>query len=206
MIPKKLYVKKDSSERYLAIVRELYTKAIDSKLTEKFSAPFVLFCATSLEYFLNDIFINYSYKYFQDERQKRYAESLITLRLKVKLLIFIPIISGNKLQWNLDSSEYNTLNEIIRKRNKIAHGKDFFQGLETNLTDNYDGFSISLKDFKDDNPLLTTKKDCDRYLKAIESFIENIYEKIEKDELSNSSLTIPIIKKANKIEQIKLKK
>lgn len=154
---------------------------------------------------LNNIFINYANEFFPEKTQRKYAESFISLGLGIKLLTFLPIVSGNKYQWNLNSFEYKTLNEIIARRNKIAHGKDFFQGLKTSLTEN-NGFSISLKDLKNEDYLIITKKDCDRYLKAFENFFNKIYLLIEQDRLDSSDLIISITKRTEKSKKITLNK
>src|SRR5690606_12260626 len=122
MQPNSMYLKLDNSSQFLLITQELYEKAIDSKSGHLYSAPFVLFCATTLEYMLNNIMINYVNTHFGTNAPQTYAMSFINLSVGAKLITCLPIITGNKHQLNLNSFEYKTLRQIINKRNKIAHG------------------------------------------------------------------------------------
>ena len=73
------------------------------------------------------------------------------------------------------------------------------------MTEN-NGFSISLKDLKNEDYLIITKKDCDRYLKAFENFFNKIYLLIEQDRLDSSDLIISITKRTEKSKKITLNK
>ncbi|MBW8244257.1 hypothetical protein K1F50_15720 [Muricauda oceani] len=198
--PKKVYVKIDNSERYLKVAKELYDKAKHPEQAEIYYAPFVLFCATSVEYLLNDIFIEYSNRYFSGTDQKIYAESFMTLGLRAKLLTFLPIVSGNAYKWDLDSFEYKTLCGMINKRNQIAHGKDFYQGLSTK-DDNDGGFTIDVTDLKEKAILLLSKNECNNYFKAFESFI-TLYSLIENNKLKEGKMVLPIVESKLKTETI----
>lgn len=202
MTPAKIYVKSDNSNNYMRILEELYSKTLDSTLRDLYSATFILFCGTSLEYLLNDLLINYSNDHFGDTRQKKYAESLISIGFSAKLNLVLPIISGNKLEIDFDSFEYKTLSEIITKRNQIAHGKDYYDGLD--VIKNDDGtISINLKDRKQNTFLNATKNQCENYMKAYKSFYENIYLAYENNSLSEKNKFISMIElNPNKRETI----
>lgn len=146
---------------------------------------------------MNNIVINYANTHFEGNTQKQYAESFITLGVSAKLLTFLPIVSGNKYQLNLNSFEYKTLKQIIAKRNKIAHGKDFYKDAEPASSED-SSFSIDLERLERDHFLFLNKNECDRYFKALHSFVENVYNILERDKLNGTDLIIPIIKKRSK--------
>lgn len=193
-MPKKVYVRENNSENYLKILNELYNKIQDQSSNEVFSAPFTLFCATSLEYLLNDLFIDYTSDYFHEDIKKRYAESFISMGLHAKLICILPIITGNKFQISLDSFEYKTICEIISKRNQIAHGKDYFEGLEPEDIQEDGSFSISLSKYKKSNQLITSKKKCEQYKEAFDSFYKHIFLAYDIESFQTSKFII-IMKK-----------
>lgn len=205
MIPEKVYYKPSNADNYREIVNELYLKIQDSKLIGNYSAPFVLFTGTCLEYLLNDLLIEHSSRYFHDNNQKQYAESFISMNFKAKLTCVLPIISNNRFSINIDSTEYKSLCDLISQRNRIAHGKDFYIGAEPTDIQADSSFSIKIDIDKTNNPLIISLKQCQDYKKAIDTFYDDVFKPFENDSFVKSSFITEMVKKLNKKMKFKQK-
>lgn len=191
MIPKFVYAKTDRHTNYLECIDKLFSQLKETENVEYYFSPFVLFCGTTLEYMLNDLIVEYCSRFHLDTEQRKYAESIMSMGFNAKLTSVVPIITGNEYKLNLESTEYKTLCEIISRRNQIAHGKDFYIGLEPEKIQPDKSFTISLKKMGDKNVLLPKHdKESSDFRNAIENFYQSIFLPYFKNELSVSSLTL----------------
>lgn len=205
MIPEKIYYKSNRSNHYSEIIKSLYENVNNESLRINFSAPFVLFCGTFIEYMLNDLFIQHSNRYFKGDTQKQYSESFISMNFRAKLTCLLPILTNHKYQLDIDSKLFKSLAEIITKRNKIAHGKDFFMGAIPNDLNEDGSFSIQLNTDKlNENPLDISLIDCTRYYECVFAFYNSIYIPYEERHINPDENIIGIVENNSKTETLNL--
>jgi hypothetical protein len=206
MIPEKVYYKSNRTNHYSEIIKCLYENVNNERLRSNFSAPFVLFCGTFIEYMLNDLFIQHSNRYFKGDTQKQYLESFISMNFKAKLTCLLPILTNHELQLDIDSKLFKSLTEIITKRNKIAHGKDFFIGAIPNDIKEDGSFSIQLNTDKiNDNPLDISLIDCTRYYECVFEFYNSIYIPYDESKhINQDENIIGIVKNNSKTETLNI--
>jgi len=206
MIPEKVYYKNSNAENYMEIVNEFYSKVQDTTIIDTYSAPFVLFSGTCLEYLLNDLLIEHSSIFFHDVNQKKYAESFISMNFNAKLTCILPIISNHRFLINIESIEYKNLCEMITQRNGIAHGKDFYIGADPMDIQEDSSFYIKIDlDKINNNPLKIALNQCHDYKKALDTFYNEIYKPYENDNFLISTFIKKIVKKSSKKEKINIK-
>ncbi|MDZ4711959.1 MAG: hypothetical protein SGI89_06485 [bacterium] len=116
---------------------EGYYKLLDSmrndlkkeESPEYLKLSYLLFCAATLEYSLNSLYIESIFLKYSKEIFKDITESFVGLSFKKKFQMAPIIISNNRLMFKKDHQIINTIFELIDKRNKILHNKSYFRQL-----------------------------------------------------------------------------
>lgn len=158
--------------------------------------PFVVTCAAALESLLNDYLITYSSYMYGLDNYNRFAEALLSIRLRGKLDIIIPLITDNKFIIKEDTNIYQKLIKLIRIRNELVHGKSLFNEYDLSVEcygkDGIKFSPIKLQKGKK-TTFNTTLNDCRDFLSAIEEFesilsTKNIWQKDQLIKEENNKL------------------
>lgn len=88
--------------------------------------PFTFTCAAALEATLNDHLVAYAFSEYGVGDYRRPAEAFLSMSLRSKLDIVVPLLSHNKFLVRSDSKSYQVLSQLIRLRNELVHSKSFF--------------------------------------------------------------------------------
>jgi len=126
----KIYFLWNGTETYYEKLRIAYKDILNDVKSEYLYFSFFTLCASTLEYSLNHILINYSIDAFGYNKYKTYFETYINIPFRKKLLMLPYIISNGKYVFNENYSSYKVLEELITLRNKILHNKDFLNEYE----------------------------------------------------------------------------
>jgi hypothetical protein len=118
----------------------------------------ILFQAAALECFLNDEFIEYAEQKYGAEGQA-IAESLISGSMRSKINRIVPILTQGKKRLDLASKTVQSIFEMLKERNKIAHTVEHYRHHEAG-------------EYQDDKPTL---EQCQRFGAALNMFIAAIH-------------------------------
>lgn len=133
-------VKIDDSNHILAQAESLLAIARESKDEKAYVIPLLITAAIALESLLNDSIVTSCYKEFPKSDYRSLAESFLSMSLKGKLNSVIPLASKNEYLFDKESSDYQTLKNLISLRNEIAHTKSFFEEVEFDeVTEEFEG-------------------------------------------------------------------
>jgi|GEM_PF-4080862 len=119
-----LSVKINGSDQLIAKAERLLALGKESEEVELI-VPSLLTIAIALEALLNDAIVSTCFKIYPESDYKSIAESYLTMSLKGKLNVAIPIATKSKYIINKQSSVYQSLTELITIRNQLAHTKSF---------------------------------------------------------------------------------
>lgn len=120
----------NGTEIYYKKLRAAYTDIVNDVKSDYLLFGFFTLCASTLEYSLNYILVNYCIDKFGVENYKTYCEEYIGLRFRNKLLMTPHIISDGNYFLNENHSSFKLLEELISLRNRILHNKEFLKGFE----------------------------------------------------------------------------
>ncbi len=88
--------------------------------------PFTFTCAAALEATLNDHLVAYAFEEYRLVDYRRHAEALLSMGLRSKLDMVVPLLSRNNFLLRYESNQYQILVKLIRLRNDLVHSKSFF--------------------------------------------------------------------------------
>ncbi len=88
---------------------------------------FILVAAASLESMLNEGIISWAFRHFPKADHKRHATAFLSMNLSKKLDVLGFLLSSGKLITDNESKIYQTLINLIKLRNEVAHSKDFYK-------------------------------------------------------------------------------
>lgn len=88
--------------------------------------PFIFTCAAALEATLNDHLVAHAFGEYGVDDYRRHAEALLSMALRSKLDMIVPLLSHNKYLIRSDSKSCQALIRLIGLRNKLVHSKSFF--------------------------------------------------------------------------------
>jgi hypothetical protein len=114
-----------------AIYNDLLKKLLHSVQTGNWHSntlvlPFTFTCAAALEATLNDHLVAYAFCEFDVGNYRRPAEAFLSMNLRSKLDVVVPLLSHNRFLVRSDSKPYQALRRLIRLRNELVHSKSFF--------------------------------------------------------------------------------
>lgn len=173
-------------QKFRASFHNQYFKILKStfnllKTHKSLKVPFILTCAAALEYYLNDLIIDYADNYWTLEDHRDIASALISIHFKKKLNFIVPLLSNNKYMINQTHYTYKRLSDLIQRRNSLIHNKPEIADLEMALLDKKEGTKRIVVDAKTWDKLTKNAPDiikysiCTNYYKALEDFIKRIY-------------------------------
>jgi hypothetical protein len=87
---------------------------------------FILVSAASLESLLNDGIISWAWQTFPKDDYKRQATAFLSMNLGKKIDALGFLLSSGKYITDNTHDIYQTLTNLIKLRNEVAHSKDFF--------------------------------------------------------------------------------
>lgn len=134
-------VKINESHQLIAKAERLLTLGREGEELDLI-VPSLLTIAIALEALLNDSIVSSCFKIYPENDYKNIAESYLSMSLKGKLSVAIPIATRSNYIINKQSIVYQSLSELITTRNQLAHTKSFVSKLSfTNVeTDGENGF------------------------------------------------------------------
>ena len=91
---------------------------------------FILVSAASLESLLNDGIISWAWQTFPKDDYKRHATAFLSMNLGKKLDALGFLLSSGKYITDNTCEIYQTLTNLIKLRNEVAHSKDFYTETE----------------------------------------------------------------------------
>ena len=97
--------------------------------------PFILTCAAALEAKLNDELVTWAWVTLGRESYKRIADALLSMNLRGKVDVLVPILTGNRFEFRKDSSEYQSLGRLVSQRNTLVHDKAYYESFEIEIDD-----------------------------------------------------------------------
>ncbi len=120
----KSYFLWNGTETYYEKLRYAYQDIKNDKINEYSYFSFFILCAATLEYSLNFLISDYCLNTYGPDKCKPFIEGYTSLGFNKKILMIPSILSNGKLLFNSDKTAYKKLNELVRLRNKIMHGKE----------------------------------------------------------------------------------
>jgi hypothetical protein len=159
------------ANHYFKILKELGAQ-LDNALIR---APYVITCAATLEYLLNDIILSYSlHTSDSDASATLLARSLSTLSFRSKLTTLPHVITSGRLTIDTECETYKTLSDLISTRNRLVHNKPVVVVVES---ENEDRAEIGFKN-KDllTSPVSIDKSQCHRYRHALLEFLRCVHD------------------------------
>lgn len=171
------HILSNNIDAYYSKLREAYLdiKKEDTASYKYFA--FVTLCASTLEFSLNQLIIDYCLSRYGLDEYKSYSEIYIKIPFKQKLELVPHIVTDSNYAINKDVLSYKVLAELITLRNKLVHGKEFLDKIKLPQVDleNKEGGIIN---FEVDIPLSPiesiSKENCLRYGDAIGDFKKSI--------------------------------
>jgi hypothetical protein len=141
----------------------------------------ILTCSACLEYFLNDLLLNYAYGHWGPNDYHATARALLSMHLKKKLDIVVPLLSNHEYRINYAHYTYKRLIALIKARNTITHNKP--EAAELEYDQHYDGdkfIGFSVDTDRWDNLLKHSPdhfkySECQTYQKALLDFVKRIF-------------------------------
>jgi hypothetical protein len=114
-----------------AIYRDLLRQLLESVQTGDWHSntnvlPFTFTCAAALEATLNDHLVAYAFEEYGIDDYRRHADAVLSMGLRSKLDMVVPLLSHNKFLIRSESKSYQVLIQLIRLRNELVHSKSFF--------------------------------------------------------------------------------
>ena len=122
--------------RILEKLKDQYEKRERPKYLD---IPFILTCAAYLESRLNDSLHDANQQYGEE-----FALALMSLSLRNKLKILVPLLTNGKYIINTDHFVYKRLTSLISIRNRLAHAKPELEELSAAPEDLIDIFVIGV--------------------------------------------------------------
>ena len=105
--------------------------------------PAMLTIAVALEALLNDAIISFCFKIYPESDYRGIAESYLSMSLKGKLLVVVPLASNSKFILDKSSDVYHSLVNLIKVRNELAHTKSFISKITLKSVDSDGGGLIA---------------------------------------------------------------
>jgi len=152
--------------------------------------PFTFTCAAALESTLNDHLVAYAFSEYGVGDYRRPAEALLSMGLRSKLDMVVPLLSDNRFLVRSDSKPYQSLSRLISLRNELVHSKSFF--VECVKWDEEQDEMVFEKE-KHDNMLKRGMRsveasNCIEFYQALRSLDECFFYLLEAGKLSNNEL------------------
>ncbi|RJF37543.1 hypothetical protein [Pseudoalteromonas gelatinilytica] len=91
---------------------------------------FILVSAATLESLLNDGIISWAFHTFKSDDYKRHAQAFLSMNLVKKLDALGFLLSSGVYVTDNTSATYQTLSNLVKLRNEVAHSKDFYSETE----------------------------------------------------------------------------
>jgi hypothetical protein len=130
--------------------------------------PFVVTAAAALECLLNDNLIMHCQYVFGLNPNDKFANAFLSMSLRGKLEIIIPLLTSSKYVIRHDSSTYRQLNRLVKLRNDLMHGKSFLKEHDVSIEHSEPGgvaFSIKLPKMAYQE---ISQDDCLTFLRALQ--------------------------------------
>ena len=152
--------------------------------------PFTFTCAAGLEATLNDNLVAHAFSEYGVGDYRRHAEAFLSMGLRSKLDIVVPLLSRNRFLIRSDSKSYQSLTQLIRLRNELVHSKSFFvECVKWNEAQNE-----MVLDKKQHEKMLergmrsVAATDCLEFFQALKSLDENFFYPLEGGKLVDNEL------------------
>lgn len=152
--------------------------------------PFIFTCAAALEATLNDHLVAYAFEEYRLVDYRRHAEALLSMGLRSKLDMVVPLLSHNNFLLRSESKQYQMLIKLVRLRNELVHSKSLFvecvklDETEEKVVINKKKYERMLK-----RGLRSVEAtDCREFYLALKSLDENFFYPLEAHRLSDNEL------------------
>ena len=150
--------------------------------------PYVLTCAATLEYLLNDLIAAHTLHNYNIELADSIADSLYRLPFLNKLITIPTLATHGRLRVNRNSDTYGALKRLIRVRNTLVHNKTNAADLDCEMTE--DGslhFRLPMR-VLENHPQSIQVKDCEKYREALLDFVSFCHAGRARDTFSPDSI------------------
>ena len=146
---------------------------------------FILVAAASLESLLNEGIISWAFQLFPKGDHKRHATAFLSMNLGKKLDALGFLLSSGKFITDNESKIYQTLVNLIKLRNEVAHSKDFYKetDIEYGELDEDGGRSFRLpydiSKLMNNHPLSIEQEKCQFIVSSLKHLEAVLREEIE---------------------------
>jgi hypothetical protein len=127
----KSYYLWNGTESYYNKLRAAYADISEDLTSEYLYFGFFTLCASTLEYSLNYILVNYCIDKFGPDNYKAYCNEYTKLSFRNKLMMTPHIVSDGKFILNEKHPSFIQLTDLISRRNKILHNKEFLNEINS---------------------------------------------------------------------------
>lgn len=159
---------------------------------------FILVAAASLESLLNEGIISWAFQLFPKGDHKRHATAFLSMNLGKKLDALGFLLSSGKFITDNESKIYQTLVNLIKLRNEVAHSKDFYKETDIDYADpDEDGgrsfrLPYDISKLMNNHPLSIEQEQCQFIVSSLKHLEAVLHEEVEhsKTELFKALLQV----------------
>jgi len=151
---------------------------------------FVLFCAATLEYSINQCITVKFYNLIHEDVYKDVAERFVYLPMSKKFNLIPKILSSNKFQFDNKHKVIKDMIKLVDTRNSFIHNKNYFQDLKIEKVDSeWNKFSTPSTIGKTSN-----KEMCFHFFDSLKKLKKGFFDPIlDGKEIQANDLLVSII-------------
>lgn len=149
---------------------------------------FVLFCAATLEYSINQCITVRFYELIHEDVYKDVAERFVYLPMSKKFNSIPKILTSKKLQFDNSHKVIKDMNKLVEMRNSFVHNKNYYQNLQIEKVDSEWNKITILSTIG----ITSNKEMCFQYLNSLKEIKEEFFDPIlDGKELIAKGFLIP---------------